>query len=215
LGVTMNFDKIKSLTTTPDMVELIYNFMHSFKTLEACKNYCKSNYVVFETFKSNNTTVNKTLLKNALDPLTGEHKLLDDFITVFTEYKNTRNVKILVDSLNKNFKSIMRIDFEGNLETDGLYVNYNNSVKNGLYYEDYERLFLNKLSTVVSLWTELFKLVESNYSCHVFKDTSENNKYIKIRYDEEEFNDPDYYLPPTVIQITEAFRVTKLIETFE
>ncbi len=211
----MNFDKIKSLTTTPDMVELIYNFMHSFKTLNECKNYCKSNHIVFESFKSNNTSVNKTLLKNALDPLTGEHKLLDDFINVLEVYKNTRNVTILVDTLNKNFKSVMRIDFEGNLEADGLYINYNNTVKNGLYYEDYERLFLNKLSTVISLWTELFGLVEADSSYHVFKDTSNNDKYIKIRYDEEEFNDPEYYLPPTVIEITQAFRVTKLIETFE
>jgi len=109
----------------------------------------------------------------------------------------------------------MRIDFEGNLEADGFYVNYNNTVKNGLYYEDYERLFLNKLSTVISLWTELFGLVEADSSYHVFKDTSNNDKYIKIRYDEEEFNDPEYYLPPTVIEITQAFRVTKLIETFE
>lgn len=36
--------------------------------------------------------------------------------------------------------------------------------------------------------------------------------YLKV---EEEFNDPEYYLPPTVIEITQAFRVTKLIETFE
>lgn len=211
----MNFDKIKSLTTTPDMVELLYNFMHSFKTLNECKNYCKSKHIVFESFKVNNTPVNKTLLKNALDPLTGEHKLLDDFINVLEVYKNTRNVTILVDTLNKNFKSVMRIDFEGNLEADGLYINYNNTVKNGLYYEDYERLFLNKLSTVISLWTELFGLVETGSSYHVFKDMSNNDKYIKIRYDEEEFNDPEYYLPPIVIEITQAFRVTKLIETFE
>lgn len=211
----MNFDKIKSLTTTPDMVELLYNFMHSFKTLDECKNYCKSHNIVFESFKSNSTSVNKTLLKNALDPLSDEHHLLDDFINVLKEYKNTRNLKILVETLNNNFKSVMRIDFEGNLEADGLYINYNATVKNGLYYEDYERLFLNKLSTVISLWTELFGLVETGSSYHVFKDMSNNDKYIKIRYDEEEFNDLEYYLPPTVIEITQACRVTKLIETFE
>lgn len=211
----MNFDKIKSLTTTPDMVELIYNFMHSFKTLDACKNYCKSNQIVFESFKSNNTSVNKTLLKNALDPLTGEHKLLDAFIVLLREYKTTRDLSTLINTLNKNFKSIMWIDFEGALQPDGFYVNYNSTVRNGICSEDYERLFLNKLSTVISLWTELFGLVEVNSSYHVFKDTSNNDKYIKIRYDEEEFNDPEYYLPPVVIEIAETFRVTKIIETFE